>query len=150
MQPDSILRRRNIPQPLERGNKEADQVARPKGKFRGSAGVCLKMWVLIGLGAVTLWQFLANAPVAHAHGGVDPGDNLWLAWNTGNPLPSLFLFAAAYLYVNGLGKWDRPSHPVNIWHKISFFSGLLVIFLALQSPIDPWPSTISSSTRSST
>ena len=84
-----------------------------------------------------LWQLLANASNAYAHGGVDPGENLWLAWNTGNPLPTLFLFIAAYLYVNGLGKWERPSHPVNVWQKISFFAGLFVIFLALQSPIDP-------------
>ena len=45
----------------------------------------------------------------------------------GNPLPTLFLFIAAYLYVNGLGKWERPSHPVNVWQKISFFAGLFVI-----------------------
>ena len=75
--------------------------------------VCLKGWVLAGLGAVILWQLLVGAPIAHAHGGVDPGDNLWLAWNTGNPLPTLFLFAAAYLYVNGLGKWERAQPPGN-------------------------------------
>ena len=103
----------------------------------GSRSLRLKGWALVGAGAVLLWQLLANAPNAYAHGGVDPGENLWLAWNTGNPLPTLFLFIAAYLYVNGLGKWERPSHPVNVWQKISFFAGLFVIFLALQSPIDP-------------
>ena len=97
----------------------------------------LKFWVLLGMGAAALWHLLSGASAAYAHGGVDPGDNVWLAWNTENPLPTLFLFAAAYLYVNGLGKWDRPSHPVTAWHKASFFSGLLVLFLALQSPIDP-------------
>ena len=96
-----------------------------------------KGWLLLALGLVGVWQFLAGAPAAYAHGGVAPGDNLWAAWNTTNPLPTLFLFLAAFLYVNGLGKWERPSHPLNAWHKISFFSGLLVIFLALQSPIDP-------------
>ena len=100
-------------------------------------GLGPKSWVLLGLGAVILWQLLARVPTAYAHGGVDPGDNIWLAWNTSNPLPTLFLFVAAYLYVNGLGKWERPSHPVNLWQKISFFAGLFLIFLALQSPLDP-------------
>ncbi len=101
-------------------------------KFARRAG-----WSAVALGVVFLWQLIVDVPAALAHGGVDPGDNLWLAWNTGNLLPTLFLFAAAYLYVNGLGRWERPSHPITTWHKVSFFSGLLVIFLALQSPIDP-------------
>ena len=51
-------------------------------------------------------------------------------------MPSLLLFLAAYLYLNGLANWERPSHPVNFWQKASFFAGLLAIFLALQTPID--------------
>ena len=105
--------------------------------FRMSRVLNPKIWLLVGLGTVGLWYLFVPSAAVHAHGGVAPGDNLWLAWNTGNPLPTLFLFLVAYLYVNGLGKWDRPSHPVTVWHKISFFSGLLVLFLALQSPIDP-------------
>ncbi len=80
--------------------------------------------------------WLATAATAHAHGGVDPGDNIWLAWNS-NPTPSLALFLAAYLYINGLNKWPQPSHPVALWQKCCFFAGLFAIFLALQSPIDP-------------
>ena len=97
----------------------------------------LKRWLLLALGVAGVWHFLAGTSTAYAHGGVAPGDNLWAAWNTDNPLPTLALFLVAYFYVNGLGKWDRPSHPVTVWHKISFFSGLFVIFLALQSPLDP-------------
>jgi putative membrane protein len=80
--------------------------------------------------------FLSGAPLVSAHGGVNPGDNLWAAWNS-NPLPSLFLFLAAYLYVTGLSRWPNPSHPVTGWQQLCFFAGLLAIFLALQSPIDP-------------
>ena len=75
------------------------------------------------------------APAVLAHGGIEPGQNLFTAWNS-NPLPSLGLFLAAYLYVNGLNRWERPSHPLSRWQRISFFAGLTVIFLALQSPID--------------
>ena len=88
--------------------------------------------------AVAVWAASVGfAPaVALAHGAIDPGQNPLTVWNA-NLLPSLFLLLAAYLYVNGLSRWQRPSHPVNLWRKVSFFSGLLVFFLALQSPIEP-------------
>ena len=91
----------------------------------------LLAWALIA-GAVLV---LAEAPAAYAHDGIEAGQNPWTAWNP-NPIPSLLLLVAAYLYITGLGRWDRPSHPVNIWQRVSFFAGLLTIFLALQSPID--------------
>jgi len=43
---------------------------------------------------------------------------------------------AAYVYLNGLSNWDRPSHPISRWQRASFFTGLFVIFIALQSPLD--------------
>ncbi len=92
---------------------------------------------MVVLGLAGVGQFLIGAAPAYAHGGIAPGDNLWAAWNTDNPLPTLILFLVAFLYINGLSKWDQPSHPIGVWHKISFFSGLFVIFLALQSPLDP-------------
>ena len=85
-------------------------------------------------GGGLLW--LAAGGTAYAHGGVEPGENIWAAWNS-NPLPSLALFLVAFLYINGLNKWQQPSHPIAPWQKICFFAGLLAIFLALQSPIDP-------------
>lgn len=86
--------------------------------------------VLLGL---LLWW--SGAPLVRAHGGIESGESLFTAWNS-NLLPSLGLFVAAFLYVNGLNRWDRPSHPLSIWQRLSFFAGLGVIFLALQSPID--------------
>ena len=41
-----------------------------------------------------------------------------------------------YVYLNGLSNWTRPSHPISRWQRVSFFSGLFVIFIALQSPLD--------------
>lgn len=95
----------------------------------------LVIWVL---GALAVWLAGgALAPtIAFAHGAIDAGKNPLTVWNA-NPLPSLLLLLAAYLYVTGLSRWRRPSHPVNQWQKVSFFAGLLVFFLALQSPIDP-------------
>ena len=95
-----------------------------------------RYWLLLGLATLVLQQLWANTATAHAHGGVDPGQSVLSAWNP-NPLPSLGVFLAAYLYVTGMSRWVRPSHPASRWQKVSFFSGLLVIFLALQSPLDP-------------
>ena len=94
-------------------------------------------WLLIAL-AITAALPLAmwTAPSALAHGGIDAGQEPWTAWNT-NPLPTILVLLAAYVYINGLYNWDRPSHPVNNWQKASFFFGLFLIFFALQSPLDP-------------
>ena len=88
--------------------------------------------------AVAVWVAAGafTPAVAHAHGAIDAGQNPLTVWNT-NPLPALLLLLAAYLYVTGLSRWHRPSHPINQWQKASFFAGLLVFFLALQSPIEP-------------
>ena len=73
---------------------------------------------------------------AMAHGGIDAGQEPWTAWNT-NPLPTVLVLLAAYIYINGLNNWERASHPVNRWQKASFFFGLFLVFFALQSPLDP-------------
>lgn len=93
-------------------------------------------WLLAALAAAGFLHFLGAAPIVHAHGGLDAGQNPLFVWNT-NPLPTLGLFLAAYLYVTGLSRWQRPSHPVTFWQRASFFAGLLALFLALQSPIEP-------------
>ena len=79
---------------------------------------------------------LLGVPELHAHAGIDEGQNLWTVWNL-NPLPTLLLLLAAYLYLTGLSRWERPSHPVVLWQRICFFSGLVLLFGALQSPLDP-------------
>lgn len=94
-----------------------------------------KFWILGSLAWFIGLQFLAGVAGVAANGGIEPGQNPWAVWNA-NPLPSLGLILAAYLYVTGLGRWIRPSHPVSRWQRASFFSGLLVIFVALQSPVD--------------
>ena len=86
--------------------------------------------------AVALVAVTLAAPAAMAHGGIDAGQEPWTAWNT-NPLPTVLVLLAAYVYLNGLNNWGRASHPVNNWQKASFFFGLFLVFFALQSPLDP-------------
>ena len=94
----------------------------------------LPLLILAAAAAIALT--LTAAPAALAHGGIDAGQEPWTAWNT-NPLPTVLVLLAAYIYLNGLANWERPSHPVNNWRKASFLFGLFLIFFALQSPLDP-------------
>ncbi len=91
--------------------------------------------ILLALPVLALLQLSWAVPAVHANGGIEPGQSILAAWNW-NPLPSLLLLIAAYLYLNGLSNWARPSHPISRWQKASFFTGLFVIFIALQSPLD--------------
>lgn len=93
-------------------------------------------WLVAGLVVAAMFHFLAGASSAQAHDGLAAGQNALTAWST-NPIPSFALILAAYLYLTGLSRWNSPTHPISGWQKTSFFSGLVVIFIALQSPIDP-------------
>ncbi len=91
-------------------------------------------WLPASLAAMGALLLLASAP-AYAHQGINEGQNPITAWNL-NPLPTLVLLLVANLYLTGLSRWERPSHPVKTWQRVSFFAGLFCLFLALQSPID--------------
>ena len=95
-----------------------------------------KLWLLLAAPLAAVVYLLVTVPGVWAHGGIDSGEPIWKAWNT-NPAPTIILLMLAYLYANGLANWDRPSHPVNNWQKASFYTGLLLMFLGLQSPLDP-------------
>ena len=118
--------------------KAAQQVIpTPFGGGLGWGRTPSRRWLLMALAvAAGLLAALWIAPAALAHGGIDAGQEPWTAWNT-NPLPTILVLLAAYIYLNGLNNWDRPSHPVNNWQKASFLFGLFLIFFALQSPLDP-------------
>jgi putative membrane protein len=94
------------------------------------------LWIGGGLAVLAGLLLVAGAEPAHAHEGLNRGQNPLTAWNT-NPIPTLLLLVAAYLYLTGMERWHNPSYHIGFWQKVSFFSGLVAIFLALQSPIDP-------------
>ena len=91
--------------------------------------------ILLALPVLALLQLLWAVPAVHAHQGIESGQNPFMAWNW-NPLATLLLLMAAYVYLNGLNNWHRPSHPISRWQRASFFTGLFLIFIALQSPLD--------------
>ena len=85
-------------------------------------------------GALVLVMLAAGG--ASAHGVLEAGENPWTAWNL-TPGIALGALLAAGLY--GVGFWRRRHRMdgVRVWRHAAFFAGLAVIFLALQSPIDP-------------
>ena len=100
----------------------------------GAAG----RWAAAGaIGAVAALA-LGGINLASAHQGIPPGQTAATAWGfTTNPVPSLILLAALYLYVNGLNNWPNRTHPITRWQQASFYAGILVLFVALQSPVEP-------------
>ena len=78
---------------------------------------------------------LLCAPPVFANGRTTPGQSFLTMW-TWDPLVIIGTLLVGGLYLTGLNRWTRPSHPVNSWQRASFFAGLAVFFLALQSPID--------------
>lgn len=101
--------------------------------MRGKRWIAAALLTIAGLLMLSMLP-AALAPVA-AHSGLNEGQHPITAWNT-NPLPTLLLLLAANLYLTGLSRWERPSHPVRLWQKVCFFLGLFTLFIALQSPID--------------
>ena len=94
--------------------------------------------IAAGVGGGLALALLVNVGVASAHQGIPPGQTPLTAWGfVTNPIPSLFLLAALYFYINGLNNWPNPTHPINNWQKASFFAGILTLFAALQSPVEP-------------
>jgi putative membrane protein len=95
--------------------------------------ICLKILMVLPL--VVVSQLFWVTPSAYAHAGIESGQNPLMAWNW-NPLPTLIILMVAYLYLNGLNNWKRPTHSISRWQKASFFTGLFLVFIALQSPLD--------------
>ncbi len=102
-----------------------------------AASIRLGRWT-VGASLGGLAALALGIGAASAHQGIPPGQTPATAWGfVTNPVPSLFLLAAVYFYINGLNNWPNKTHPINIWQKVSFFAGILVLFFALQSPMEP-------------
>jgi putative membrane protein len=72
---------------------------------------------------------------APAHGSPEAVDVWWQAWNF--ELTILIPVAiAALFYLHGLSRWKDRSRLHSRWRTASYFSGLLLLVLALESPLD--------------
>lgn len=79
----------------------------------------------------------ASAPAALAHGGEDLSQgHVFAAWSLspGIGLPILIVLA---IYLRGAARRRFAAHPPRAGRHILFGAGMLALFLALQSPLDP-------------
>lgn len=100
----------------------------------GSVAVWLVVWLVV---------WLAPAGV-HAHAGaVLPGE-VWRAW-TFEPFVTLGIIAALLLYARGLQRiWRRagPGRGVRHWEAWCFAAGMLLLVMAMVSPLDALGGTL--------
>lgn len=73
---------------------------------------------------------------ALAHGNAHPADNALTAWNF-TPDIVLGTLLVIVLYAAGMWRMRHKAAGLGVWKHLFFFAGVLAIFLALQSPVDP-------------
>ncbi|MEE8337407.1 MAG: cytochrome c oxidase assembly protein, partial [Dehalococcoidia bacterium] len=83
--------------------------------------------------AATTFSRLLSSPLP-AH-GAEPDVVWWQAWNF-DPEIVIPVVLAGLLYVDGLGRWRNRSRPHARWRVASYFGGLALLLLALESPLD--------------
>ena len=81
--------------------------------------------------------WLGTSVPASAHGGEDLTDATALgAWNLTPGIVIMTILTLA-VYLRGAMRRQLVTHPPSVWRHILFLAGVSLIFLALQSPIDP-------------
>lgn len=79
----------------------------------------------------------ASAGKALAHGGEGLTDTTaWSAWRL-TPDMVILTLLLALIYAAGMMRRTNAVQRVSPWRHVAFYGGLAVVFLALQSPIDP-------------
>lgn len=86
--------------------------------------------------AIVLVAVFATTALAIADSGSTSGDRVW-SWWVADPLAILFFAGFGFLYWRGLRDWRRRSRPVRWWQIGSYYLGLVAMFAALVSPLDP-------------
>ena len=76
---------------------------------------------------------LDRLPVAHDVIGED--EPLWQAWNF-DPEFVIPVLIAGWFYANGLQRWTNRTREHPWWRTAFYYAGLLVLLLAIESPID--------------
>jgi len=86
--------------------------------------------------AVIAWAAGVGAVRAHGQDGLGP-DDLWTAWRLSADIyiPTALV---VLVYLRGMIRRRSARRPVGVWRHIAFFAGAILVFLALQSPIDPF------------
>lgn len=73
--------------------------------------------------------------VVPGHEPVAPGESVWTAWSL-DILLVVPVLLVSVLYLRGLARWTERSRPHPWWRTASYFAGLGVLLLAVESPLD--------------
>ncbi|NOX72801.1 MAG: cytochrome c oxidase assembly protein, partial [Alphaproteobacteria bacterium] len=79
---------------------------------------------------------LAGPALAHGAGPLD-ADQILTAWAF-TPEMLILSAAAIWIYMRGIYQRRLVKNPQPWWRHLLFFAGLTALFMALQSPIDPF------------
>lgn len=69
-----------------------------------------------------------------AHDVITEGD-WWLAWNF-DPIVVIPIALAAFFYARGLRRWPERSRVHPRWRTFSYYFGLFVLLMSVESPLD--------------
>ncbi|MDO9445049.1 MAG: cytochrome c oxidase assembly protein [Dehalococcoidia bacterium] len=83
--------------------------------------------------ALTTSLELVTRLTGPAHQGIE-GD-WWLAWNF-DPIVIIPVALAGFFYARGLHRWSERSRQHSHWRTFSYYLGLLVLLLSVESPLD--------------
>jgi putative membrane protein len=104
----------------------------PLSDFRREFGLFGVPICLIAVAAIgTIWPTLALGHVAESH-----PESAAIAWQFEPDIVLMTLFFTV-LYVAGLVRLRERSAFPPTWRSASFLAGMALVFLALESPIDP-------------
>lgn len=79
---------------------------------------------------------LGGIGTAHAHGWIFPQQDVWSAWQL-NPTVTVPVLVLVLVYLAGARRSRDMGHPIPMGRHILFFVGLGLVYLGLQSPLDP-------------
>src|SRR5690606_7341817 len=74
-------------------------------------------------------------PLLPGHGAIGADEAVWTAWSF-DPEFLLPIGFAVFFYLRGLRRWDDRSREHPRWRTGLYLTGVAVLVLSLQSPID--------------
>ena len=74
-------------------------------------------------------------PTFVPHDGIQGHEAWWTAWNF-DPEYLIPLALLGFLYARGLARWQERTRSHAAWRTVSYYTGLIVLALLFESPID--------------
>lgn len=106
----------------------------PGNPLRTLAPRLLRSRALAGALLATAAVAAFTVPVS-ANSHEPSADGAW-GWWVFDPLAIVTVLGLGILYYRGLKDWKKRSRPLHRWQIASFYTGIIILLIALVSPID--------------